>query len=139
MQTPYTLFGLGRTNNYVENLFIGSTIHTTPHFTSLEGVVPNSQVVISPPRPTPGVEETTGSWLYQLYLHPGDYVPWVTLSVVVATIGLAVVVATLHVREQASPLRSPFAMRRANVLETPQREDEGERRRALHRLNLNAM
>lgn len=132
MQTPYALFGLGRTNNYVEvraicaaslaalissdavlpanqyhqNLFIGSTIHTAPHFTSLEGVIPNSQVVITPPRPGLDRAETVSSWTYQLYLHPGEYVPWVTLSVVVATIGLAIVVGTLHVREKVSRCRS---------------------------------
>src|SRR5882672_7445911 len=45
LQTPYSFFGLGRTNNYIENLFVGSTKHTTQHFINMEGVIPNSKVV----------------------------------------------------------------------------------------------
>ncbi|KAG1779124.1 hypothetical protein EV702DRAFT_1044074 [Suillus placidus] len=44
--TPYSFFGLGRTNNYIENLFVGSTKHTQEHFINMEGVIPNSRVVI---------------------------------------------------------------------------------------------
>jgi integrin alpha FG-GAP repeat containing protein 1 len=135
LQTPYTLFGLGRTNSqslllcsiflhvpdntascpldYVENLYIGTTLHSDSHFTSIEGVIPNSQVVISPPA-NPAV-----SWRWQLYLHPGEYVPWVTLSVVVATMVLAGIVGFLHLKER--------------------QEDELERRRDLGRLNFGAM
>jgi integrin alpha FG-GAP repeat containing protein 1 len=141
MQTPYSLFGLGRTNNYVEvrltwppfhipswlthpmhsfdqNLFIGSTLHTTPHHTSIEGIIPNSQVVISPPS-SASLAEGGGSWSWELYLHPGEYVPWVTFSVIMATLVLAGVVGLLHVREK--------------------KEDELERRRALHKFNPLAM
>ncbi|CED84767.1 Predicted membrane protein [Phaffia rhodozyma] len=121
LQMPYALFGLGRTNNYVENLFIGTTSHSSPHWTSIEGVIPNSQVVISPPTSSlnPDGSETTGRWSWQLYLHPGEYVPWVTASTVFAALILAGVVGFLHLREK--------------------REDEIERRRALHRLNVGAM
>ncbi|KAL7415849.1 hypothetical protein BDY24DRAFT_380292 [Mrakia frigida] len=121
LQTPYSLFGLGRTNNYVENLFVGTTLHSLDHFTSIEGVIPNSQVVISPPSPSPAPPALAenSQWSWELYLHPGEYVPWVTFSVFVATVVLAGVVGVLHVRER--------------------KEDEAERRRALHRLNFSAM
>lgn len=54
-----------------------------------------------------------------MYLHPGEYVPWVTFSVIMATVVLAGVVGMLHVRER--------------------REDEEERRKGLRRLNFSAM
>ncbi|KAG0706515.1 hypothetical protein DFH29DRAFT_988042 [Suillus ampliporus] len=103
--TPYSFFGLGRTNNYIENLFVGSTKHTQEHFINMEGVIPNSRVVIHP-----------CSWLF---LRPGAWVPWVTLTVVVATVILAGIVFVLHLNEK--------------------REDELERRRASHHINFDAL
>ncbi|KIK98838.1 hypothetical protein PAXRUDRAFT_632706 [Paxillus rubicundulus Ve08.2h10] len=112
--TPYSFFGLGRTNNYIENLFVGSTKHIQEHFINMEGVIPNSRVVIHPP---PGLSE--GSWKRELYLRPGEWIPWVTLTVVVTTAILAIIVFVLHLNEK--------------------REDELERRRASHHINFDAL
>ncbi|KAJ6515434.1 hypothetical protein C8R45DRAFT_956505 [Mycena sanguinolenta] len=113
LQTPYSFFGLGRTNNYIENLFVGSTMHTPQHYINIEGVIPNSKLVILPPS-TPG-----DAWKRELFLRPGEWIPWVTLTVVVATIILAVIVLVLHLNEK--------------------REDELERRRASHHINFDAL
>ncbi|KAJ7665373.1 hypothetical protein DFH06DRAFT_311965 [Mycena polygramma] len=113
LQTPYSFFGLGRTNNYIENLFVGSTMHTQEHFINMEGVIPNSKVVILPPS-KPG-----DPWKQELFLRPGDWIPWVTLTVVVGTGLLAVIVLVLHLNEK--------------------REDELERRRASHHINFDAL
>lgn len=111
--TPYSYFGLGRTNNYIENLFVGSTLHTAEHFINMEGVVPNSKVVIIPP------VERDGFWRKELYLRPGEWIIWVTVTVVAATIVLAIIVFVLHLSEK--------------------REDELERRRASHHINFDAL
>ena len=71
LQTPYSYIGLGRTNNYIESLFIGSTRHQPRHFAVIEGVIPNSQVVILPWQPPGGTDP--GTWSRRLYLHPGDW------------------------------------------------------------------
>ncbi|KAH9890573.1 hypothetical protein C8Q73DRAFT_793017 [Cubamyces lactineus] len=110
--TPYVYFGLGRTNNYIENLFVGSTKHTDQHYINMEGVIPNSKVVIIPP-----VEGDT--WKRELYLRPGEWIPWVTLTVVASLIILAIIVLVLHLNEK--------------------REDELERRRASHHINFDAL
>jgi hypothetical protein len=94
LHTPYSFFGLGRTNNYIENLFVGSTKHDTVHFINMEGVIPNSKVVINPP---------TGDhtdWKKELFLRPGEWIPWVTLTVVITTIILGIVVFVLHWNEK---------------------------------------
>ncbi|KAG8833578.1 hypothetical protein FRC17_010402 [Serendipita sp. 399] len=161
LQTPYSFFGLGRTNNYIENLFVGSTkkLQRRSHrrvearvdgedrqpqsreaqaiqarapnnassanrpapvfgeglyFINMEGVIPNSRVVIIPPD-TPGV----GEWKRELYLRPGDWIPWVTVTLVVATVILGIIVYAFHWNER--------------------REDELERRRALHIINFDAL
>ncbi|KAJ7221636.1 hypothetical protein GGX14DRAFT_514588 [Mycena pura] len=113
LQTPYSFFGLGRTNNYIENLFVGSTMHTQQHYINIEGVIPNSKVVILPPS-RPGE-----AWKRELFLRPGEWIPWVTLTVVVATLLLAIIVLVLHLNEK--------------------REDESEKRRASHHINFDAL
>ncbi|THH16940.1 hypothetical protein EW146_g3775 [Bondarzewia mesenterica] len=112
LQTPYVFFGLGRTNNYIENLFAGSTKHTAQHFINLEMVIPNSKIVINP-------SETDDVWRKELYLRPGEWIPWVGVSVIATTVGLAGVVLVLHLNEK--------------------REDELERRRASHHINFDAL
>ncbi|KAK7037504.1 hypothetical protein VNI00_010996 [Paramarasmius palmivorus] len=111
LQSPYSFFGLGRTNNYIENLFVGSTIHNPEHFIDMEGVIPNSKLVVSP--------REEGDWKKELFLRPGEWIPWVTLTVVIGTVVLAIIVLVLHLNEK--------------------REDELERRRASHRINFDAL
>ncbi|EKM56033.1 uncharacterized protein PHACADRAFT_257056 [Phanerochaete carnosa HHB-10118-sp] len=111
--TPYSYFGLGRTNNYIENLFVGSTLHSDEHFINMEGVIPNSKVVIIPPI------ERDGLWRKELYLRPGEWIVWVTVAVVGAAIILAIITFVLHLNEK--------------------REDELERRRASHHINFDAL
>ncbi|KAG0143907.1 hypothetical protein CROQUDRAFT_660602 [Cronartium quercuum f. sp. fusiforme G11] len=111
--TPYAFVGLGRTNNYIEKLFVGTTIHGPEHVLALEGLLPNSQLVVIPYGNAPRL------WSRQLYLHPGDWIPWVTATLAIATAILAVIVGVLHVNEK--------------------REDERERRRKAHTINFDAL
>lgn len=95
LQTPYSFFGLGRTNNYIENLFVGSTVHIDEHYINMEGVIPNSKVVI-----LPSANEGE-AWKRELFLRPGQWIPWVTVTVVAGTLVLAVIVFVLHLNEKA--------------------------------------
>lgn len=56
--------------------------------------MPNSKVVIIPPT------EKDGAWRKELYLRPGEWIVWVTVTVVAATIVLAVIVFVLHLNEK---------------------------------------
>lgn len=94
--TQYSYFGLGRTNNYVETLFVGSTLHNDESFISMEGVIPNSQVVISPAR------DGAGDWHRELYLQPGDWIPWVTVVLVTLIVALCGFVFAMHANERVS-------------------------------------
>jgi len=104
LQTPYSFFGLGRTNNYIENLFVGSTVHAQEHYINMEGVIPNSKVVI-----LPSADEDE-AWKRQLFLRPGEWIPWVTLTVVVGTVLLAVIVFVLHLNEKVGSLCSSIVL-----------------------------
>ncbi|KAG6899532.1 hypothetical protein C0993_009348 [Termitomyces sp. T159_Od127] len=95
LQTPYSFFGLGRTNNYIENLFVGSTVHAYEHYINMEGVIPNSKLVILPS----AIEGE--AWKRELFLRPGEWIPWVTVTVVAGTVVLAIIVFVLHLNEKA--------------------------------------
>lgn len=109
LNTPYAFFGLGRTNNYIENLFAGAA---RKRVAALEMVIPNSKLVINP-----GLGP--GEWHKELYLRPGQWIPWVGVSVLGTMVALAGVVLVLHLNEK--------------------REDELERRRASHHINFDAL
>lgn len=100
--TPYSFFGLGRTNNYIENLFVGSTKHEDDHFINMEGVIPNSKVVIIPPK------GQDGEWKRELYLRPGEWIHWVMFTVVAATVIMAVIVFVLHLNEKVRRILCRF-------------------------------
>jgi hypothetical protein len=105
LHAPYAFLGLGRTNNYIEALFVGSTSHAQAHYTALEGVVPNSRVVTLPPRPGPNGQDD-GTWRTELFLRPGSWIHWVGATVVITLIMLSGVVAGLHVAEKVRILVS---------------------------------
>ncbi|KAG9121544.1 hypothetical protein FRC07_002449 [Ceratobasidium sp. 392] len=110
LHTPYAFLGLGRTNNYIESFTAGSSSPRSA--TTLEGVIPNSKLVLNP-------AGDGGDWRRELFLRPGEWMWWVLLTLVGATVGLMVVVFVLHVNEK--------------------REDEKERRMTLHHINFDAL
>ena len=70
----------------------------------MEGVIPNSKVVI-----LPSADEDE-AWKRQLFLRPGQWIPWVTLTVVVGTVLLAVIVFVLHLNEKVGSLYSSVVL-----------------------------
>jgi hypothetical protein len=90
LNTPYAFFGLGRTNNYIENLFAGAA---HGRVAALEMVIPNSKLVINP-------GATPDEWHKELYLRPGQWIPWVGATVLGTMVALAGVVLVLHLNEK---------------------------------------
>lgn len=144
--TPYAYLGLGRTNNYVENLFVGSTRHQSRHYASFESLIPNSQVLIVPFQPPGGTDP--GTWIRQLYLHPGDWIPGVTLSLTGAMLVLGGIIFFLHlkelVRSSSLPLHCVMSARVRKVADrlyacVAQREDEAERKKNSVHINFDAL
>lgn len=68
--------------------------------------MPNSQIIVNPPfpgtddaDPAPGLKRPT-DWRSELFLHPGDWIPWVSAAVVGTVFALGMVVVGLHEREK---------------------------------------
>jgi len=60
----------------------------------MEGVIPNSKVVI-----LPSAKEGQ-SWKEELFLRPGEWIPWVTVTVIAGMMILAIIVFVLHLNEK---------------------------------------
>lgn len=77
--------------------------------------MPNSQIIVNPPFPealpengeAPPEKESpviarSNEWRTELFLHPGDWVPWVGAAVVGTVLVLVFVVVGLNEKEKAS-------------------------------------
>ncbi|KAJ3351397.1 hypothetical protein GGF32_004292 [Allomyces javanicus] len=97
MQLPYAFSGLGRTNNYIEELAVGVSRRVAGNESATDratftGIIPNSQLVIYPR--AAGANEQP--WRMELFLNPTAYALNV-LAVLLATIVvLGVVTAGLQ-------------------------------------------
>ncbi|KAI9138233.1 hypothetical protein BKA69DRAFT_811638 [Paraphysoderma sedebokerense] len=122
LHTPYTLFGLGRTNNYIEELFIGVTRNQSLHYLTYQSVIPNSQLIIIPYQPTsfsPANFDPSSTWKLELYINPSTYALQVLISLIGSVTVFSFVVLVLQWFEK--------------------REDERERKRVLHSINFDAL
>ena len=88
---------------------------TTGNTTDLEAIIPNSQLIITPPYPASGTAATDKDpqnrpeeWRTELYLQPGDWVPYVAAAVLGTVIILAGIVLGLNEQEKVSMLRSAY-------------------------------
>lgn len=78
LQTPYVLNGLGRPANYIDYIYMGFPVYDSKngHSQSWPGVIPNSQVVVSP-YPT----NSPDKWAIELYISPSGALLWIALGV----------------------------------------------------------
>jgi len=89
LQPPYHLFGLGRTNGYVEDFFFGKVFDSSKtNYQYQTGIIPNSQLVALP-YPT----YTPSKWELELYVSPSGHSFWVAISVLstLVLIGLPII------------------------------------------------
>ena len=65
---------------------------------TIEGLIPNSQVVVVPYQPEDVDDPST--WNKQLFLQPGWWIFWVGVALVTSFVGLAIVVLVLSLNEK---------------------------------------
>lgn len=99
LYTPYTLNGLSRPASYVDYIFMGVTISTngtsSSHYQSWPGIIPNSQVVISPYPPT-----ESSNWVIELYISPSSSTVWIALAVCCWLLVIGAAILFLQYREK---------------------------------------
>jgi integrin alpha FG-GAP repeat containing protein 1 len=93
---PYVMYGLGRTNNYIENFFMGfPCAKGSEHFSRWSGVIPNSQVIVFPYN-----EENPSSWKIELLISPSESAKYVIAALISTILVLGITIAYLHWKEK---------------------------------------
>ncbi|KAJ2911205.1 hypothetical protein GGI21_000119 [Coemansia aciculifera] len=110
--TPYTVIGIGRTNNYIEDFSVGSPGFLGHHERSFEGLIPNSRVVVFP-------VNSTLDWRLELYMNRSESTPYILATLLSSMAILAVTVFVLGKMERKA--------------------DQREKQRALHAINFDAL
>ncbi|KAJ1670044.1 hypothetical protein GGF38_001801 [Coemansia sp. RSA 25] len=111
--TPYTVIGIGRTNNYIEDFSVGAPgALLGRHARSFEGLVPNSRVAVFP-------VNSTLEWRLELYMNRSESTPYILATLLSSMAILAVTVFVLGKLERKA--------------------DQREKQRALHAINFDAL
>lgn len=113
LQLPFAIFGLGRTNSFVDRFSAASTFSGKSNWHSQNHIIPNSDLVVIPPH------ADNSAWQFQVYIHPSAHLIWVAASLVVAMSILLVITGYFKVKEK--------------------REDEAEKKKRAHAINFDAM
>jgi integrin alpha FG-GAP repeat containing protein 1 len=107
LMNPYLFFGLGQTNNYIEEFYSGIPIHESYHYHKWICIIPNSQLIIIP-YPSSGTELTYVflfhthlffifftypflRWYLDLYINPSHYFKTVFISLSI-TMSLLIII-----------------------------------------------
>lgn len=102
---------------HAQNVFIGTTLRGEMSQSHLESLVPNSQVIINPPSvlrnledPGYGTRQPSTQWRNELFLQPGDWIPWVAATVVTTVLLLGGVVLMLGEKEKVNSTKSSLTL-----------------------------
>lgn len=105
--TPYVLFGLGRTNDYVNDFWVGLPLGSDedPAAPPLRrrfnaGIIPNSQLIAIPYPP-----DKPSRWTVELYISKANMLPWVALALASGLTIIGMVRAHAHTRTCAPRAR----------------------------------
>ncbi|KAJ6645695.1 T-cell immunomodulatory protein [Pseudolycoriella hygida] len=110
LQLPYTIFGLGRTPNFVDSLTVGLA-NRSRTWTQL---IPNSQMIVVPSPP-----EEPQKWKVQLFVTPSKLIVMSVITLGVTCVIIMLIILGLYIKEK--------------------REDKIERLQEAHRFHFDAM
>jgi len=96
LNTPYILFGLGRTSNYIEQFYLGVPLNQTTHYNYWTGsTIPNSQVVAVPYK-----KDSPAGWTLELYITPSGLLFWIIIALTASLLILAITVYVFYRKEK---------------------------------------
>ncbi|KAL8446401.1 hypothetical protein Emed_004855 [Eimeria media] len=93
---PFELFGLGQTNNYVEEFFVGLPLAQLVAHSMWVSLIPNSQVIVMP-YPL----EKPKSWQLELSVHPSRSFANILITTVICLLLVALIIFILDRKEKA--------------------------------------
>eukprot|EP00301_Raphidiophrys_heterophryoidea_P027202 c9540_g1_i1.p1 GENE.c9540_g1_i1~~c9540_g1_i1.p1 ORF type:complete len:684 (+),score=156.54 c9540_g1_i1:67-2118(+) len=107
LQTPYSVMGLSRTCNYIEEFVVAIPHNNGAKQREWIGIVPNSQLIVIPyPRGQPD------KWDLEMLIDPADYLVWICVSFGAAIVVLAMTSTVLQYRIKKEDLEEKLKMQR---------------------------
>jgi len=98
LQLPYTVFGLGQTPNFVDELYVGiphSSNHEENNVHTWTFIIPNSQMIVIPLRRSYDIK-----WFNNLFVTPSHQVLLTCLALVATCVVIIVIIGGLHWKEK---------------------------------------
>lgn len=91
LHLPYTLFGLGRTPNFVDNLIVGVSGHSR----TWPQIIPNSQMVVIPRPP-----ENPQKWTARLFVTPSKLIVQSFIALLATCLFISLIIGVLYWKER---------------------------------------
>lgn len=110
LQLPYTIFGLGRTPNFVDSISVGLANRSR----SWSQLIPNSQMIV-----VPVPVDSPGQWKAQLFVTPSKLILMSVIALGGTCIIIMLIILGLYIKEK--------------------REDKIEKLQEAHRFHFDAM
>lgn len=116
LQCPYTVFGLGQTPNFVDELAVGlpRSPGSSERRRTWQSIIPNSQVIVIPYPP-----DDPSSWTAKLLVTPSKLVLFTGIGLLSICFFIFLIILLLHLKEK--------------------REDQKEKRQDAHKFHFDAM
>eukprot|EP00371_Babesia_bovis_P001374 XP_001610021.1 T-cell immunomodulatory protein-like protein precursor [Babesia bovis T2Bo] len=92
---PYSMFGLGKTNNYVEEFYLGVPSKAESHSNMWISIIPNCSVIAIPHRLF-----YPNEWTVKLSLSPSKDIYKILIATVICLISLGVVIVGFDLKEK---------------------------------------
>ncbi|CEM38020.1 unnamed protein product [Vitrella brassicaformis CCMP3155] len=97
---PFVFFGLGRTNNYIEEFFMGLPLNERTRSRMWTSLIPNTQVIV---RPYP--QAVSSDWSIELSVSPSKKFLFILLATVTCLLIVGAIIFFLDRREKAEDLK----------------------------------
>ncbi|CAD8196839.1 unnamed protein product [Paramecium pentaurelia] len=93
LQLPYSYMGLGRTNNYIENFYLGIPL-LDGQIRQWTPIIPNSQLIVSP------FTDNTKSWTLSIFIEPTEAILVVVIVTIIILFVLGGIIIWKHIKEK---------------------------------------
>eukprot|EP00916_Digyalum_oweni_P003399 GHVL01006148.1.p1 GENE.GHVL01006148.1~~GHVL01006148.1.p1 ORF type:complete len:626 (+),score=161.17 GHVL01006148.1:47-1924(+) len=102
LQLPFVYFGLGRTNNYLEEFYMGQSLKSSIWIS----IIPNTQVIAIPyPRDNPK------KWTLELSVNPSSKFPFILLTTFAMLVIIGLIILVLDRKEKSEDSRQRESFR----------------------------
>lgn len=94
LQLPYCYKGVGRSNNYIENFFLGMSIGAQRTIYTKSPFIPNSQLVIF------AKSSDILTWNIEQFINPTASLFIIIIACLICLLGIGIVIIVLHCKEK---------------------------------------